>query len=412
MDRSIAELSAEAKKTATQAIDGHLIALLQANAVPSDIQVAIGMSPCNKLAMFAEYFDSKAQVKQDAPTTFKYSGMSDVDKKANSARLALVWFSASKAAEQQAEELARGSSSSTDGGMIMSFGLREGLCKAYVSIYGGEPPSARDQASDNVLGIIYKDFAASFPACYSLESMVSYLDQRITKGSRDKDKAKDKNDDSAETRGPITNRDELRQALMILFTSKLMVVAGLPSIQKIQLTSKQSLKWVENILEELANADPHPSMKILLRAELAGRQEALKLCLDEGMVYGEALDAVRKDGAFWNSRVHLKAAAALRDQPPPPKRQRTNDNFNSKGNKGSSKGKNQSKGIPNAFKGKALQEPPTPSNPWGKKMCFDFHMSGRCNCNGTKSHLCPNEKNGSFCFEDHRMNDSRCPKRY
>ena len=39
--------------------------MLQAHSVPTDIQVAIGLSPCNTVGMFCEYFGSKDTVKSE-----------------------------------------------------------------------------------------------------------------------------------------------------------------------------------------------------------------------------------------------------------------------------------------------------------------------------------------------------------
>ena len=92
-----------------------------------------------------------------------------------------------------------------------------------------------------------KDFAASFPSVYSLECMVSFLNQRAKRSSVSGSSAGDKetptkaepNVTGLETRGPITNRGEFKNALTVMFTSMLMVIAGHPSIAKMQMTAAQ-----------------------------------------------------------------------------------------------------------------------------------------------------------------------------
>ena len=68
MDRSITELPDSARKRALEDIDGELQGLLQSHGVSEDVQVAVGLSPCNSCAMFAEFFtddsDSSKTIKR------------------------------------------------------------------------------------------------------------------------------------------------------------------------------------------------------------------------------------------------------------------------------------------------------------------------------------------------------------
>eukprot|EP00930_Biecheleria_cincta_P024191 TRINITY_DN17346_c0_g1_i1.p1 TRINITY_DN17346_c0_g1~~TRINITY_DN17346_c0_g1_i1.p1 ORF type:complete len:388 (+),score=53.49 TRINITY_DN17346_c0_g1_i1:137-1300(+) len=313
MDRSILDLPHGDRKRALESIDGELQGLLQGHGVSEDVQVAIGLSPCNNCAMLAEYFtddsdSSKTTIKTDAPRFFKFEGMDAVPKKTECARLALVWRSASMAAKHQAETLSQPASKAS--AVVMTQGLRTALCKAYANKFGsGEQPPAKLQGCNDLLGVIYKDFSCSFPGCYSLSSAVSFLMQHASKKPPPAGADEESKRSSAEEtayRGPINSRDKFRDALAILWTSMLMAVAALPNKPIIQMSKTQSRKWQEHI-DELADSRPRPSLRILINAEFLGRQKAISLCIDEEAVFGDALDKVREDTSFWNRHVHRPA---------------------------------------------------------------------------------------------------------
>lgn len=427
------------RKKALQSIDGDLQGLLQNHGVSEDVQVAIGVSAFNTCAMFAEFFtddadSSKNTIKTDGPKVFKSEAMEELQNKTESARLALVWRSASLAAKHQAEAFSQPSVKAS--AMIMTEGFRDTLCKAYAQQFGsGEKPPAKTQGCNDLLGKIYKDFSSSFPGCYSLSNAVSYLMQHASKrGSQAGEAAKkDKEaDEEACQRGPINTRDKFREAMLILSTSMLMVVAALPNKPKIQLTKRQIRKWQEHV-DETADSKPRPSLRILINAEFLGRQKAIALCIDDGTVFGEALDDVRRDTTFWNRHVHRPAEGHDDDLDegdvevrPSSKRFRPDrggssvrlESNNSNFARGATKGKGKSKSksyskaassMPPEFHGKALREPPSQDFLSGKPMCFDFHIRGTCSCNGSRSHLCPNRKGNGFCYESHWMTSRSCP---
>eukprot|EP00930_Biecheleria_cincta_P105988 TRINITY_DN9916_c0_g1_i1.p1 TRINITY_DN9916_c0_g1~~TRINITY_DN9916_c0_g1_i1.p1 ORF type:complete len:478 (+),score=58.01 TRINITY_DN9916_c0_g1_i1:117-1436(+) len=436
MDRSITDLPPTERKRALEAIDGELQGLLQSHGVSEDVQVAIGLSPCNTCPMFAEFFtddsdSSKTTIKTDGPKIFKFESMEGLPKKTECPRLALVWRGASMAAKHHAEALSQPASRAS--AMVITSGLREALCKAYQEKFGaGEQPPAKLQGCDDLLGWIYKDFSSSVPGCYSLTSAVSLLMRHASRkppSASGDDSAKNLPSEEFAHRGPINSRDKFRDALAILFTSMLMVVAALPNKPKIQLTLRQSRKWQQHI-DGLADSKPRPSLRILINGEFLGRQKAIALTIDDGMIFGEALDEVRRDPSFWNQHVHRPAEGhedELEDGDlqarTPLKRPRerssifprfdwisSNTMRNGAKGKASGKGKHFSRStstVPPEFHGKALRAPPSWDFPAGQQICFDYHLRGRCSCSGHRSHACPNRKAEGFCFGNHRM--TSCP---
>ena len=258
---------------------------------------------------------------------------------------------------------------------------------------------------------------------------MQHASKKAPQAGADEGQKKPAADDSVH-RGPINSHDKFRDALSILFTSMLMVVAALPNKPRIQITARQSRKWQQHI-DELADSKPRPSLRVLINGEFLGRQKAIALSIDDGTVYGDASDEVRQDLSFWNKHVHRPAEGyddeleegdfGSRSSSKRPRNDRgavaprpagnTYARTNAKG-KGKGKGKQSSRSsgsFPQEFHGKASRTPPSQEFPSGQPICFDYHINGRCSCNGHRSHACPNRKGDGFCFGDHRMTSRSCP---
>lgn len=216
------------------------------------------------------FFDDKAMAKAEAAATFKFSGVEGIEKRASCARLAPVWSGAKEAAEVQSEELARPRSGRT-AAAIVSQGLREGLCTAYMNTFGeNESPSVRDQGSDHLIGLCAKISRVRLLRHTSWSWQFLSLTKellRVAVGAMKTTTTRRQGETGTKKSqkllwGPITNRDELRQALRVLFTTNLMVVAAFQSIPRVHVSKRQSRRWQDNIVDTLADATPRPSLNV------------------------------------------------------------------------------------------------------------------------------------------------------
>lgn len=132
------------------------------------------------------------------------------------------------------------------------------------------------------------------------------------------------------------------------------------------------------------------------------------MSVDERVPFGEAMDIIRKSGNFWTLNLHRPAEKAWQMQIGMAVN-KPNGNIcrlpfplvlvaelvhplQAKGG-GEFKGKRNSRalsGVPSDFHGDVLSEPPSQSYPWGRKVCFGFQLKCNCDCNGQRSHFCPN----------------------